>query len=80
MQAVTFNDNLYGLHGIEGGCGLKGYARVGFWHYSRHDPTFCKPGMWAVGLHGGSHMGSFWDLCPRTHAVVDDFGDLVRVQ
>jgi hypothetical protein len=75
MSAAAYVDNL----GVRGGSGLLAFVRTGFWHYSRHDRE-CKPGMWRVQLHGGSEMGEFWTMCAETDCVVDDFGDLRRVQ
>ena len=79
MADVSFSDNLGG-GAIKGGCGLLGFVQGGFWYYVRHDNSSCKPGLWAVLLHGGDHMGEFYDMCPKAHCVVDDFGNLVRVQ
>jgi hypothetical protein len=76
MSVVSFSDNL----GTRQGTGLVGFARVGFWYYCRHDSHECKPGMWIVKLHGGSDMGEFWDMVSEAHCVVDDFGNLRRVQ
>jgi hypothetical protein len=76
VSAVSFNDNL----GVGRGSGLLGFARTAFWYYCRHDSIECKPGMWLVKLHGGSAMGEFWTMVSKAHCVVDDFGNLVRVQ
>lgn len=77
-NTVNFSDNL-GNGTITGGRGLLGFAKVGFWYYARHGGE-CKPGKWQVKLHGGINMGEFWRLCQEADAVVDDFGNLVRVQ
>jgi hypothetical protein len=52
--------------------GLRGYlghALHDGLEWSRHD-TLCKPGLWRVDVTG-------WGFV--SHAVVDDFGNLVKV-
>jgi hypothetical protein len=82
MTAVSFNDNLYGDSpelARFGGCGLKGFVRTALWYYARHDSD-CKPGMWLVTLCS-PEAGEFWPLLDhKADAVVDDFGNLRRVQ
>lgn len=83
MSTVSFADNLYGgspgLIEKFGGCGLKGFVRTASWCYSRHDSN-CKPGMWSVSLSSGE-AGEFWRLLDHdADAVVDDFGNLRRVE
>lgn len=76
---ITFADNLYGGSTIlRGGCGLIGFCRNGFWLYERHERG-CKPGMWRVAV-GGHEAGEFWPLLGEADAVVDDFGNLRRVE
>ena len=60
---------------------------VGFTQHvnlSRHCPLFCKPGLWHVALNCGSEI-----LCMLNpsgtwlssySAVMDDFGNLVKVE
>jgi hypothetical protein len=82
MEAVSFADDLYGGNQTLAkfrGCGLKGFVRRASWYYSRHDSN-CKPGLWLVCL-SSPEAGEFWQLLDHeAHAVVDDFGNLVRVQ
>lgn len=83
MSAVSFADNLYGSNPALlrefGGCGLKGFVRTASWYYTRHD-SCCRPGLWYVTL-SSPEAGEFWPLLDHyAHAVVDDFGNLRRVQ
>ena len=81
MADTTFSDNLYaGLGGIcAEGAGLIAFCRCGAWFYERH-ANGCKPGMWSVGMTA-EPSGEFWTLVgDRAAAVVDDFGNLRRVQ
>lgn len=48
---------------------LGGSTRDGL-EWRRHCPVFCKPGLWVVWVTG-------WGFV--SHAVVDDFGNLVKV-
>ena len=76
MNTVSFNENL-----IPGsGNGLLAFVRHGlFWHYTRHSNPR-KPGLWEVTI-GASNHDEFWPLLTNeSFAVVDDFGNLVRVQ
>lgn len=76
MADASFADNL--LPTI-GGCGQIAFVRCGAWFFERHAST-CKPGMWNVGVTA-SDSGDFWPLIDRhADAVMDDFGNLVRVQ
>jgi hypothetical protein len=78
-DTVSFADDLY--HGMPhlGGTGLLGFVRVAFWYYSRHDSQ-CKPGKWFVTICSAD-AGEFADMTFATaDAVVDDFGNLRRVQ
>ena len=80
MEA-RFADNLYeGIGGAcAGGCGQIAFCDAGAWIYERH-ARICKPGLWSVGITA-SHAGEFyWLLTGRMDAVVDDFGNLRRVQ
>jgi hypothetical protein len=78
--AVTFNDNLYSHAPHLGGTGLLGFARTASWYYSRHDSQ-CKPGKWLVTLCSQGDYSGFAELLfASADAVVDDFGNLRRVQ
>lgn len=58
--------------------GLAGYA--GSISMYRHCPSFCKPGMWDVSLCVGAEVADFFRIKRSiTAAVIDDFGNLVRV-
>lgn len=66
-----FGGSVYsgGLFGI---CGSVNMAR--------HDPQMCKPGFWSVGMNCGNETCDFFAISPRvSSAVVDNFGDLVKV-
>ncbi len=58
--------------------GLAGYAgSIGMY---RHCPSFCKPGMWDVSLCVGAEAADFFSIKRASAAaVIDDFGNLVRV-
>lgn len=62
------------------GGGLMGFTQ----HVSvtRHCPLVCKPGLWRVALTAGSEvLGMVSPDSPSAcNAVMDDFGDLVRVE
>jgi hypothetical protein len=80
MEA-SFADNLYGspLLAHIGGCGQIAFCRAAAWLYERHSSD-CKPGMWSIGMTS-PEPGDFWQMLPeRSDAVVDDFGNLRRVQ
>ena len=65
------HDGAGGLLGVSGGLMM--------WRHER----FCRPGCWAVcHLEGGGEIADFlgWSSFPlMVSAVVDDFGNLVRV-
>lgn len=77
MNAVFFHDDL--LDGRPNGCGLMAFVRTAHWYYTRHDSGSCEPGKWCVGIHG-REWGQWGDMLQSSQAVVDDFGNLVRVQ
>lgn len=81
MADVSFAENLHGgsTHPILAqGCGLLAFVRNAFWYYERHGNN-CRPGMWSVSVCG-HEAREFWPLLEKSaHAVMDDFGNLVRV-
>jgi hypothetical protein len=79
-DTVSFADDLYRSMPHLGGAGFLGFARTASWCYSRHDRP-CKPGKWLVTLCSQGDYDGFVELLfPTADAVVDDFGNLRRVQ
>lgn len=85
MSTVAFEDNLYGSDQLShlGGCGLLGFSRGSAgWCYERHDKS-CKPGLWRVATYAmwwDELVEDFATILQSADAVVDDFGNLRKVQ